>query len=53
MLKTTYPKILVEATSDRLWGTGVPMHDSNILKLEKWFGLGWLSEMLEKIKEST
>ena len=39
MLKTTYPKILVEATSDRLWSTGVPMHDSNVLKSEKWLAM--------------
>ena len=25
MLKTTHPKILVEATSDRVWGTGVQL----------------------------
>ena len=30
MLKTTTPKIIVEASSDRLWGTGVPLRDCDV-----------------------
>ena len=28
MLKTTTPKILAEATTDRLWGTGIQLRDT-------------------------
>ena len=32
MLLSTKPKLLVEATTDKLWGTGVGLRDSNVLK---------------------
>ena len=53
MLKTTGPKILVEATQDHLWGTGVQLRDTNVLNLEKWHGRGWLSHMLEKVWDNS
>ena len=31
MLKTTAPKLLVEGTTDKTWGTGVHLRDSNAL----------------------
>ena len=51
MLKSTQPKIIVEATLDRLWGTGVQLQDPNVLDPEKWHNTGWMSTMLSLIKE--
>ena len=34
MLKTTYPKLVAEATMDRTWGTGIHLQDSNALRKE-------------------
>ena len=50
MLKTTTPKILAEATQDRLWGTGIKLHDTCALDIEKWTGPGWSSRMLHTIR---
>ena len=50
MLKTTPPKILVEATTDRLWGTGIKLRDTSALDTDKWAGPGWLLKMLLMIK---
>ena len=41
VLKTTAPKILVEATPDRLWGTGISLHDNSTLDTCKWTSSGW------------
>ena len=37
MLKATKPKMLVEATLDKQWGTGVQLRDPNALTPEKWY----------------
>ena len=50
MLKMTTPKILAEATQDRLWGTGIKLRDTCALDTEKWSGPGWLSRMLHTIR---
>ena len=51
MLKTTYPKTLVEATLDKQWETGVHLRDPNVLKKEKWYGMGWMSSILSTIHD--
>ena len=51
MLKTTSPKILAEAITDRLWGTGIRLQDSCALDTGKWSGTGWLSRMLITIRD--
>ena len=51
MLKTTYPKTLVEATLDKQWGTGVRLRDPNVLNKEKWYGTGWMSSILSTIRD--
>ena len=50
MLKTTTPKTLAEATTDRLWGTGIRLRDRSALDTGKWSGIGWLSRMLITIR---
>ena len=49
-LKSTTPKILAEATPNRLWGTGVGLRDKNALETNNWTSPGWLSKMLLNIR---
>ena len=51
LLKSTTPKILAEATLDRLWGTGIALRDTNALNTGKWNSTGWLSKMLLAIHD--
>ena len=51
LLKTTTPKILAEATTDRLWGTGTALRDTCAQDTEKWNSPGWLSHMLIAIHD--
>ena len=51
MLSATKPKLLVEASMDKLWGTGVALPDSNALDTSKWSSNGWLSDMLMDIQK--
>ena len=36
MLKAIEPKMLVEAGSDKLWGTGIPLNDTHVLNENHW-----------------
>ena len=49
MLKNTESLILTEASKDKIWGTGIPLHDTNALCTSKWENNGWLSRILMKI----
>ena len=51
LLKTTSPKILAEATSDHLWGTGITLRDTSALNTDKWSSTGWLPKMLLTIRD--
>ena len=53
LLKTTSPKILVEAMTDRLWGTGIALQDSWALQTDKWYSSGQLSCMLMTIRDES
>ena len=46
MLKTTEPKLLIEASNDKLWGTGILLKDLHVLNDKRWKSKGWLSNML-------
>ena len=46
MLKSTAPKLIVEASPDKLWGMGTSLRDSHALNPEKWYNKGWMSNML-------
>ena len=50
MLKTTAPKKIVEACLDKQWGTGIQLCDANMLRTKKWHGDGWMSTMLDTIR---
>ena len=41
MLKSTKPKLVAEATTDRTWGTGIHLRDSNALDRKRWTSNGW------------
>ena len=51
MLKATHPKIIVESTLDKLWGTGVQLRDPDVLNPEKWHNTGWMSTILPTIQD--
>ena len=51
LLKSTTPKTLAEATTNKLWGTGIPLQDSSALQTDKWHSPGWLSRMLMTIRD--
>ena len=53
MLKGTGSKILVEASKDKLWGTGIPLWDKDALITSKWENPGWLSNILTNIQDET
>ena len=52
MLKMMEPKTLVEASNDRLWGTAISLKDTHVLDSKRWYGKGWLSEMLHIVREN-
>ena len=51
LLNKTGMKRIVECTSDRLWGTGVPLGDPDCLDPTKWISQGILGQILECIHE--
>ena len=51
ILKTTYPKLLAEETTDRMWGTSIHLRDSHTLDRSRWHSNGWLSDMLMTIRD--
>ena len=51
MLKNTGSLILTEASKDKTWGTGIPLHDIDALHTSKWKNKGWLSSMLMTIHD--
>ena len=51
MLNTTKPKLLVEASVDRLWGTRIGIRDAKVLNKNCWAGHGWLSKMIHYIRD--
>ena len=53
MLKATAPKLIVEASTDKLWGTGTSLRDNHALNPEKWYNKGWMSNMLMEIRDES
>ena len=49
LLWKTGQKTIVECTSDRLWGTGIPLNDPNCLDSSKWINQGIMGQILEGI----
>ena len=51
LLVSTGSGILAEASYDKLWGTGVPLHYENALNQNDWTSVGILGEILMKIRD--
>ena len=49
MLKSMAPKTTIEASMDKLWGTGISLRDHQALNPKKWCNRGWMSAMLTEI----
>ena len=45
-LQATKPKILIEATTNSTWGTGVLLTDPKALDKSEWKNCGWMSDIL-------
>ena len=52
MLQSTPEKMLVEACYDKLWGTGISLHDRDCLKRDMWSNIGIQGEILMEIRSS-
>ena len=52
MLKATGNKVIVEASTDKLWGTGVGLRDNQVLNPNHWHNVGWMSSILKDIREN-
>ena len=53
MLKATDNKIIVEASTDKLWGTGIDLRDNQSLNPDHWHSTGWMSSILMDIHDNT
>ena len=51
LLTKTGRKQIVECTSDRLWGTGIPLGDPLCLDTSKWISPGIMGQILENIRD--
>ena len=50
LLVSTGDKLVVEASRDPVWGTGIPLNNREVLTRSKWVGNGILSDSLMDIK---
>ena len=53
MLKVTGDKVIVEASTDKLWGTGIGLRDNQALNPSYWHSTGWMSSILMEIRDNT
>ena len=51
-LLSTGDKLLVECSTDNIWGTGVPLYRWDCLQKNHWTGNGKLSELLMEIRNT-
>ena len=51
-LLSTGDKLLVECSTDNIWGTGVPLYRWNCLQKKHWTGNGKLSKLLMEIRNT-
>lgn len=50
ILRSTGTLLIVEASADRFWGTGIPLRSNDVLVREKWKGEGQMSEILKYVR---
>ena len=51
-LKSTSPTQLGESSYDKLWGTGLPLHDKNATNTSYWSNIGLLGEILMDLRDN-
>ena len=51
LLLSTNEDTLAEATYDKLWGTGIPLHCIDCTNRNKWHNIGIMDEILMAIRE--
>ena len=51
-LQATKPKILVEATTDSTWGTGLPLTNPKALDKSEWKTCRWMRDICMTIKDN-
>ena len=51
LLLSTNDETLVEATYDKIWGTGIPLHQKECTDKSQWKGIGIMGEILMAIRE--
>ena len=51
-LKSTTPTQLAESSYDKLWGTGLPLHDKNATNPSYWHNIGLLGEILMDLRDN-
>ena len=52
LLKSTGSKTLVECAYDRVWGSGVPLHEDNYFNETQWSGGNLLGTILMNVRGS-
>ena len=52
MLKATGDKTIIEASTDKLWGTGIGLRDNQALNPSHWHSTGWMSTILMDIRDN-
>ena len=52
LLLSTNNQTLVEASSDKVWGTGVSLKDEHCLNKDHWNGIGILGEILMELRST-
>ena len=50
LLQSTEDKLIVEASRDPVWGTGISITDKDVLTREKWSGHGIMSKILMRLR---
>ena len=53
MLKSTGDKVIVEASTDKLWGTVINLQNHQVLNCNCWHSTSWMLTMLMDIRENT
>ena len=51
LLLSTNDETLVEATYDKVWGTGIPLHQKECTDRSQWKGIGIMGEILMAVRE--
>ena len=50
VLTKTGTRVIAECCLDQTWGTGIPLHDDQVLNQHSWVGQGILGKILEEIR---